>query len=159
MFERTVEAKTLAQDTVDEIYEALASAVDFKGFKSTLNEETTEAAKRIFEVIRKTKHVEPYYVAALKDSDSMDTIKALWPKGSACIAAEAKSLVTEYACKNVKELFAEAFSYYAIGSDLPKPVVGLVEASIQRAIKLLPEAIAMANDRSSKNAEASASLD
>jgi hypothetical protein len=159
MFERTVEAKTLAQDTVDEIYESLSTAVDFKGFKSSLNEETMEAAKRIFEVIRKTKHVEPYYVAALKDSDSMDTIKALWPKGSACIAAEAKSLVTDYACKNVKELFAEAFSHYAVGRTLPKPVVGLVEASIQRAIKLLPEAIAMASDRSARNVEASASLD
>jgi hypothetical protein len=61
-----------------------------------------------------------------------DDIRGLWPLRN-IPRKELAPIVSEYATKNHKELFAESFAYLLTGKKLPEPIVRLLEKSISHA--------------------------
>jgi hypothetical protein len=59
----------------------------------------------------------------------MDHIEKLWPTDHLDIS-KLDPLVSEYALKNVEELWAESFALYANKTKLPQKVVTLLEHSL-----------------------------
>ncbi len=65
----------------------------------------------------------------LWSADQMDHIEKLWPTDHLDIS-KLDPLVSEYALKNVEELWAESFALYANKTKLPQKVVTLLEHSL-----------------------------
>lgn len=65
----------------------------------------------------------------LHRAEAFDDIKAIWPV-RAIPKKELQPVLTEYACKNVRELVAESFAYYVLGKKMPKALVKLTERTI-----------------------------
>jgi len=65
----------------------------------------------------------------LFEADFKSDIEALWPKHH-IRKKDLEPIVTEYATKNFKELFAESFRIYMEGGKLPKNVHSLLEKSL-----------------------------
>lgn len=57
--------------------------------------------------------------------DNPENVKELWPDISIS-RKDLNPIISEYACKNYKETFAEALSFHLSGFKLPKPVTSLV---------------------------------
>lgn len=78
---------------------------------------------------RQVHHMSPKDLETLWDADKVDVIEELWPTSS-IDTSKLDPIVSEYATKNVEELFAEAFTCYVAKKKLPKKVESLLEASL-----------------------------
>lgn len=98
-------------------------------FKSQLDEENALALKWIL------KHIKQQHKLSIKELDVLfeagfkDDIRDVWPVSGVSMN-DLQPLVTEYATKNFRELFAESVSLHLTGVQLPKSVVSLVEKSL-----------------------------
>jgi hypothetical protein len=106
--------------------EALPS--DFKG---QLDEEDALTFKWILKALRAQHKLSIKELDTLFAADYRDDIRDLWPER--VTSSDLAPLVTEYATKNVRELFAESFSYYLVGKEIPKSCVALLEKSMAYA--------------------------
>jgi hypothetical protein len=59
-------------------------------------------------------------------------VEDLWPEKDVD-KNELNPIVSEYACKNPEELFAEAFSFSLVGKKLPKSVGKLLDKTLSYA--------------------------
>lgn len=62
-------------------------------------------------------------------AQAFDDIKSVWPI-KAIPKRELEPVLTEYGCKNVRELVAEAFAFYVLGKKIPKTINKLMEKTI-----------------------------
>lgn len=147
MFERTVKAEEISEGDVNELFERLIEAPDFKSFRTSLTDEDAEVMKIIASVLSRTRSVSLRDLAHIKEAGDEKLLNRLWPVAHQCVGSRKKPVVSDYATKNVRELFAESVAFYAIERKLPKEIVSLVEASLSRAAKLLPHAIEDAEAR------------
>jgi hypothetical protein len=132
LYSTSVPARDILKEDTDRLLKALleqeALPSDFKG---QLEEEDEEAFKLILKAIKQQHKLGVKELDVLFVAEFNEQIKALWPE--TVVANDLNPLVTEYATKSYRELFAEAFAYYMTGRDLPQEVKELVEESLSYA--------------------------
>lgn len=102
-----------------------------KGFYSEADDETKSEIKLILKWIKEVKGVTVRELDLLLQADSKSASKAFkasWPQVDV-VSKDLKPVISDYACKNWRETFSEAFAFYLCGKKLPDPVVELVESS------------------------------
>lgn len=99
-------------------------------FASELSEDDEKLSyKMLIRFISQSRSLTVYDLDDLFKADARDELKSVWPTRT-IPKKELEPVVTEYACKNVKELVAESFAYHIIGKKLPKQITKLVEKTI-----------------------------
>ena len=91
------------------------------------DEEQKQLAKDCLKFIKKCFKVSNTELQKLFESDKERVIRAFPKSVSSC---NYELLISEYAKKNYKEMFAEAFSMYVMGKELPKEIRILVKKTI-----------------------------
>lgn len=87
--------------------------------------------------MRQVHHISPKELGVLWSAGDKETLQSLWPKSS-IDTSKLAPILTDYATKNVEELFAEAFMFYALGKKLPGSVLKLLEKSLSDIKANLP---------------------
>jgi hypothetical protein len=132
LYSTSVPARDILKEDTDRLLKALLEGEDLpSAFKGQLEEADEEAYKLILKAIKQQHKLGVKELDVLFVAEFNDQIKALWPE--TVVANDLNPLVTEYATKSYRELFAEAFAYYMTGRDLPQEVKELVEESISYA--------------------------
>jgi hypothetical protein len=101
-------------------------------YKSLLSEEDTVLYKLILRHIQTQHSLSAKELDLLFEAEYYDDIRNVWPTRGIS-KKDLAPIVTSYACKNVKELFAESFAFYMTNKKLPKNVIALLEKSISYA--------------------------
>jgi hypothetical protein len=132
LYSTSVPARDILKADTDRLLKALLEQQDLpSAFKGQLEEADEEAFKLILKAIKQQHKLGVKELDVLFVAEFNDQIKALWPE--TVVANDLNPLVTEYATKNYRELFAEAFAYYMSGRELPLEVKELLEESIAYA--------------------------
>jgi hypothetical protein len=139
MFTTTVSSRNLGSARLAELGKAV---IGFEGsvkdFMKSSEVEVQADVKLIFRWLHENRNLSHKEVEVLKTSKSAsakETLESVWPTSSVR-SKKLKPLVTEYATRNFRELFAEACSLYIMGKELPANVVSLVEKSLTLANQL-----------------------
>ena len=101
-----------------------------------LDEDDAAVCRFIYRYISKERSIGISELDFLAASGNNEAIEELWPTHS-LEKKELAPIITDYAAKNFRETFAEAFSLHLTGIKLPKAVVSLLEKSIQHAANLM----------------------
>lgn len=102
-----------------------------KIIKEYVAEDDTNIAgvKALQRWMRQIHHVSPRDIEVLWAANDADTLRSLWPKTS-IDTSRLDPILTDYATKNVEELFAESFMFYALGKKIPSSIEKLLEKSL-----------------------------
>jgi len=135
LYEKTVRPVLPEEATCDKIFELLLGSADFASWRSACKEddETFAALKLTMAFWRKTMRLSPNDIDSLMQAEDHKVILKHKPTYHQLADAKLKPLVSEYACKNVRELFAEAFAFHVVKAKLPAEVTELVERSLSVA--------------------------
>lgn len=110
-----------------ELKSSLENSETIKEFLSIEDEEQKQLAKDCLKFIKRCFKVSNVELQKLWESDKERVLRAFPKSVSNC---NYDLLISEYAKKNYKEMFAEAFSMYVMGKDLPKDIKILVKKTI-----------------------------
>lgn len=127
--------ETELQELADIVVEISKTGVRFKDMMKELKSENPDehdAFKEVIAYVKKVHHIDTEEFESLA-LNKPDKFKELWP-----VVTDNpmfKVDVTEYAMKNVKEFFAESFSYFLLGRKLPNDVVKGCKATVKSLIK------------------------
>lgn len=143
MYQETVAPLNIDKELLVEMRDMLKSAESLTQYRAQLKSDDAkvEANKAVFDYLNKAHGLRPFDVEVILLAEGAAKIDAYWPKSSACFTRQLKPSVSEYATKNVNELFAESFAFYACDHKLPRAIKDLMEESIQKAAKSLPNLI------------------
>lgn len=119
------DSKQLRKD----LFQAAAEEKDLRKWLASLDVEERRKANLILAWIRKVHSITTDELDCLLGSEEEERIHELWPVEVISVKGTVP-LVTEYATKNVSELFAEAFALHLVGKELPKSVGKLLEKSL-----------------------------
>jgi len=124
--------KELSKDLLKRLVEGSEAPRDFRG---QLEEEERNAFNWILRTISQEHAVGLRELNILFEAEQKEQIEKLWPKRT-LLKKDLKPVVSEYACKNYHELWAEAFSlHYAKVQKVPPQIVELMERHIQQALR------------------------
>lgn len=137
MFQNSIANIEVTEKHLDSLLKDLKSASPEEGsFQGTLKlvqeDMPVRAKKALLEWLRQTHKLQGRDLEVLWKSDHMDKIEEYWPT-HIVDTHDLKPIVSEYACVNPEELFAESFAMHAQGKVLPKKVVALLEHSLEVA--------------------------
>lgn len=136
VYATSIGPRTVSKERTQELLKALVkSGESLKGFYADLDEDGRSDFKLIIKWIREIKNVTPNDLSTLLTSRSdaaLAVLDATWPS-SIVRSKKLQPIVTEYACKSRRELFAESVSLYLLGKELPSKVRSLVEKSLSQA--------------------------
>lgn len=133
LFTTSIKVATVQKSMSQELLTSLLDQPNIPSdFKSSLDEEQTIAFKCIMRTINSVNALSIKELDVLFEAQMFDDIKSVWPLRT-IPRKDIAPIVSEYATKNVKELFAESFAYYCIKRKLPDAVLKLVERSISYA--------------------------
>jgi hypothetical protein len=132
LYSTSVPARDILKPDTDRLLKAMLEQEDLpSAFKGQLEEADEEAFKLILKAIKQQHKLGVKELDVLFVAEFNDQIKALWPE--TVVANDLNPLITEYATKSYRELFAEAFAYYMSGREVPLEVKELLEESISYA--------------------------
>lgn len=138
-YTRSIADFEITKTELKEVFDFLENCIDQevslgKVLRDFIAEDESHAPwiKAILRWFKEVHHLSPKDLSVLWDSQDLSSIKELWPTRSIDTSTLAP-VVSDYACVNVEELFAEAFAFYCVGKKLPSRITQLVEASIQYA--------------------------
>jgi len=134
LFNTTIAVTSIKKEKSQELLDALLAQQDDlpSTFKSNLSEEDTLVYKTILKTITTQHSVTVKELDILFEADYKDEIKGVWPvRGFS--KKDLAPVVSDYACKNYRELFAESFAFRMSGKKLPKAVDALLDKSISYA--------------------------
>jgi len=130
LFSTSIKLVKIEKAKSKEFLEALVEGdVRPSAFARELGDEDALLYKWIIRYISSTRALSIHDLDDLFKAQSFDEIRNIWPVQT-IPKKELAPVVSEYATKNVRELIAEAFSYYVTGKTLPKSVTKLVERTI-----------------------------
>lgn len=110
-----------------------AQPEDLKEYASSLEEdEEKKVLKTVVRYMKQVHRVTPRDIDVLIHAGKYEQLYDLWPTRTIDVN-ELEPLVSEYATKNVEELFAEAFAFHMVKKKLPKSVGSLLENSLSYA--------------------------
>jgi hypothetical protein len=132
-YNTSIVVTSIKKDKSEELLEALLAQQDMPSdYRSNLTEEDTEIYKLILGWISHQPRLSVKELDTLFAAECYDDIRAVWPLRG-IPKKDLAPIVTEYATKNVHELFAESFAYYMVGKKLPKNIHALMERSLSNA--------------------------
>lgn len=132
LYSTSVPARDIGEEETTRLLESLLAQQDLPSdFKGQLEEQDQEAYKLILKAIKQQHKLGVKELDVLFVAEFTDQIRALWPEK--VVANDLNPLVTQYATKNFRELFAESIAYYLSGRMIPDEVRDLVEESIAYA--------------------------
>jgi hypothetical protein len=129
----TIAVTSIRKEKSQELLDNLLAQEDSpSNFKSNLSEEDTLIYKLILKHINQQHNVSVKELDILFEADYKDEIRGVWPtRGIA--KKDLAPIVSEYATKNYRELFAESVAYRLTGKKLPKAVESLLDKSFSFA--------------------------
>jgi len=134
LYNTSIKQKLIKKEQSVELMDRLTGQTELlpSDFKTDLGEEDTYAYRMILRNISKQHSLSVRELDLLFEAGYLDDIREVWPiKGLS--EKDLAPIISEYACKNVKELFAESFAFYMTKKKLPTSVVSLLEKSISYA--------------------------
>lgn len=142
LYAETVSPVHIDKAILADLLDKLKTGESLKAYRAAVatDESLLEPAKEVFVYLKRAHGLTPPDVAALLEGDP-DSLDHYWPKSAACFTQRLAPSVSQYATKNVRELFAEAFAFKVCGKKLPKAVSDLMDTSLQRALKQLPRVL------------------
>lgn len=99
---------------------------------SAEDEKNHRALKVILKWIKQVHKVGPKELSLAWSAGDMKYLKSVWPE-SAIDSSDLTPVISEYATKNMEELFAECFAMYMSKIKLPEAYVDLMEKSLSYA--------------------------
>lgn len=133
LFGTSIAVEQIKKEKSVELLDGLLSQEDPpSAFKANLSEEDTQVYKLILQYISREHSVTVKELDILFEADYKDEIKAVWPVRG-IPKKDLAPVVSEYATKSYKELFAESFAFRMTGKKLPKNVEALLDKSISYA--------------------------
>lgn len=136
LFNISVPKKAVKQRDFEEMFKALEKAQPetLKSFASDYKEDEDALCvlKTATRYMKQVHRVSVREVNVLLEAGKFDQLGDLWPDRTIDVN-DLDPLVSEYACKDVEELFAEAFAFYMVKKKLPKSVKILLEKSLAYA--------------------------
>ena len=133
MYTQTIGPLSIEADRCKEIGAAVATTEGgLKAYMSEADDEAKAELKLILKWIKEVKSLtakELDQLIAADTKSAMRAFKASWPQVDIA-SKDLKPMVSEYACRNVKELFAEAFAFYMCDKKLPDRIIELLEKSL-----------------------------
>ncbi len=102
-------------------------------FNSHLEEDKDKLIfKQAIRHISKNHRITAKEINSLLAAQKQDVIEYMWPDKDVDVN-DLRPIVSEYAMKNVEELFAESFAFYMTKQKLPKSIEALMERSLSFA--------------------------
>lgn len=133
LFNTSIAVEQIKKDKSVELLEGLLTQEDPpSAYKANLSEEDTVIYKLILQYINKEHSVSVKELDILFEADYRDEIRSVWPVRG-IPKKDLAPIVSEYATKNVRELFAESFAFRMAGKKLPKAVESLLDKSMSYA--------------------------
>lgn len=133
LFNTSIRVATVRKEVSANLLEQLMEQEDLPSdFKSTLSEEDALSYKCIIRTIQSVNALSIKDLDTLFEAGSRDDIRKVWPLRT-LPRKELSPVVSEYATKNYRELFAETFAFVLSKKKLPDPIVRLLEKSISYA--------------------------
>jgi hypothetical protein len=133
LYNTSIKVEDIPKEKSQELLTSLLDQQDLPSdFRGQLDEDDAIAFKWIVKAIQQQHKISIKELDLLFDAEFKDDIKALWPI-SGVSKSDLEPVVSEYATKNVRELFADSVSFYLIGKSLPKTVTALVEKTLSYA--------------------------
>lgn len=133
LFNTSIKVETIRKDLSLQLLDSLVDGEERPSdFKSGLDEEQKLAWNWILRTIKQDHAISIKELDTLFEADEKDEIKQLWPQRT-LHKKDLKPVISEYATLNVRETFAEAFSFYVVKNKIPPNVLKLLEKSIQMA--------------------------
>lgn len=133
LFNTSIKVQTIRKEESISLLETLTDGEERPSdFKSGLEEEQRNAWNWIMRTISQDHAVSIKELDTLFEAGEKDEIKKLWPQRT-LHKKDLQPVISEYATKNFKECWAEAFSFYVTKKKLPQSVTALVEKSIRMA--------------------------
>ncbi len=132
LYKSTIQVTPVSSQHCKSICKAFeSSGQSVNGFKRSLEEDDRKAFGKILSYIRSNHQLSPSDINILIASNNWEEVESCWP--TQITEKDLKPLVSEYALKNPRELFAEAFAFYVTGTKLPRPAQALIEKTISYA--------------------------
>lgn len=133
LFNTSIKVETIKKDKSQQLLHALIAGEEPPSdFKRGLDEEDALAFKWLIRTIQQVNGLSIQDLDTLFEADMKDEIEKVWPVRNIS-RKELAPIVSEYATKNSKELFAECFAFYMTKKKLPEPIVKLLERTISYA--------------------------
>jgi hypothetical protein len=136
LFKTSVSAdKVKAEECVDLlglISETETTSV--KDFAGELEVDSVATLKKVIGWIKKNRRLDVQDINSFLREHDKEALAEIWPRSSIYFG-NPHPIISEYACKNSRELFAEAFAFQLSGMKIPKDVASLLDKSISYAIK------------------------
>lgn len=101
-------------------------------FKGQLDEEDANAFKWVLKAIKQQHKLSIKELDLLFEAEFFDDIRAVWPVRGVS-SSDLAPIVSDYATKNVRELFADSVSFHMLEIKIPKAIAALVEKSFSYA--------------------------
>lgn len=139
LFVTSIEARSVKPERSAQLLELVrAHEGSVRELLVASDSDTQADIKLVFRWLHETRNLSKEEITILRTSASdraKATLEEVWPRITVR-SKKLKPLVTEYACKNWRELFAESVSLYLLSKELPKQVLVLVEDSLSQANQL-----------------------
>lgn len=133
LYSTSIKVEAVKKDKSQQLLDMLVDGEDLpSGFKTTLDEEDALAFKWIIRTIQQVNGLSLKELDTLFEAEMKDEISRVWPLRN-IPRKELAPILTEYATRNVRETFAEAFALYMTKKKMPEPIVKLLEKSIAYA--------------------------
>lgn len=135
LYQRTVRAEPLIDQACDVIFEYLDQATDFKAWRSACLEDDVNALafKQVIAYWRRVTRITAMELDTLIRAGRFESIRKRRPTSSRLTSTKMEPLISDYACKSPRELFAEAVAYQRVGKKLPGNVIDLIDESMRLA--------------------------
>lgn len=104
-----------------------------RSWVKSLDEDTKPKSNAVLRWLATHRHITVASLDLLLKTDRADLVTSLWPNHSIDTKTDLKPMVSEYACKSVNELIAEAVAYHFTARKLPKSVTRLLEDTLTLA--------------------------
>lgn len=137
LYQRTIAPVQISAATCETLLTDMAEYDEQeKGFSSVFKQLADEVgprtAKAILQWFKQTHKIGPRELEIMWRSSKTKDLEKYWPNVEVD-THDLKPVISEYATKNVEELFAETFAFYAQGKKLPEKFQDLMEESLSIA--------------------------
>ena len=129
-YKTSVAPKRIDTEVAQTLLDACKTEGSIRGAIGTIEEDNTQSAKLILKWIRTFRGISTKELDILIETGKHEILDQIWPLKESLSLRENKPLITLYATKNYRELFAEVFAFYITGKKVPEKLVKLMQESI-----------------------------
>lgn len=113
----------------------LEDSIHIRDFRGQLPEDDVLLFDSLISTLSGNTRLTAKHLDLLADQQELESVKDVWPQHVE--DSDFEIAITEYATKNVEELFAEAFAFKMLGQKLPKRIDAVMEKTLEHARQAL----------------------